>query len=200
MPRNPRVEIVGATYHVTSRGVDRCRIFKDDLDREEFVRRLGRSVARANWTVLGYCLMGNHYHLFIRLQELTLSRGIQSLNGGYAQAFNRRHGRGGHLFQGRYDAELVESDGHLFELFRYGALNPCRADLCKVPEAWPWSSYGSAIGLYPSDPIVSEGELLSLFARDRTVARSRLRAYVEERDLRNRRGQTRVRPGSDPSG
>jgi hypothetical protein len=116
------------------------------------------------------------------------------LNGGYAQAFNRRHGRIGRLFQDRFHSVLVEGDGHLFELLRYGALNPCRAGLCDVPEAWPWSSYGSAIGLYPVDPILDEEALLSLFAADRGVARSRLRTYVEDVDLRSRRGQTRVRP------
>jgi putative transposase len=194
VPRHPRIELVGATYHVTGRGVDRCRIFKDDIDREEFIRRLGISVTRFDWSVLGYCLMGSHYHLFVCLREPTLSRGIQVLNGGYAQAFNRRHGRIGHLFQGRFHAVLAEGDGHLFELLRYGALNPCRAGLCEVPEAWPWSSYGSAIGLVPADPILDEEALLRLFADDRSAARSRFRAYVEDADLRTRRGQTRVRP------
>jgi putative transposase len=83
-----------------------------------------------------YCQMANHFHLLIRLTDPNLSRGMQWLNGLYAQVFNGRHGLCGHLFQGRFHAALVEDDGHLLELARYIVLNPVRAGLCDHPLEW----------------------------------------------------------------
>src|SRR5690606_22855197 len=95
----------------------------------------------------GYCLMDNHYHLIIETLEGNLSKGMRQLNGVYTQASNRRHGRSGHLFQGRYKAILVDKDRYLLELSRYVVLNPLRAKgLIDRLEDWPWSSYLAMVG------------------------------------------------------
>ena len=87
-----------------------------------------------NWRVYTFVLMGNHYHLMLETPEPTLSRGMRQLNGVYTLGFNRRHGRVGHLFQGRFKAILVERESHLLELIRYVALNPVRAGLARSPQ------------------------------------------------------------------
>jgi putative transposase len=71
-------------------------------------------------------LMTNHYHLLVETPETNLSRGVRTLNGEYAQNFNRRHRRVGHLFQGRFKGIRVERESHLLELVRYIVLNPAR--------------------------------------------------------------------------
>ena len=73
--------------------------------------------------------MDNHYHLVVETPQANLSRGMRQLNGVYTQIFNRRHGRVGHLFQGRYKAVLVEKESYLLELARYVVLNPVKAGL-----------------------------------------------------------------------
>lgn len=147
MARPLRLEHAGAVWHVTSRGNALQDIFLDDGDREEFLRIVARSVDVFRWTVHGYVLMSNHYHLLLDTPEPNLSRGMRQLNGIYTQRFNRRHQRVGHVFQGRFKAILVEKNTHLLELARYLALNPVRAGMVKSASGWPWSSYRATVGL-----------------------------------------------------
>ena len=96
--------------------------------------------------VLAFCLMDNHYHLVLRTSQANLSRLMRHINGEFTQAFNRRHGLGGHVFQGRFNAILVDSDSYLMELCRYVELNPVRAGLVSSADDWPWSSYKPHVG------------------------------------------------------
>ena len=141
MSRQLRLQFAGAVYHVTSRGNAGQAIFADDADRTRFLDLLGREIEQHRWRCHAYCLMDNHYHLLVETPEANLSRGMGRLNMTYAQGFNRRHERNGHLFQGRFHAVVVEKDSHLLELCRYLVLNPVRAGLVDSPMAWPWSSY-----------------------------------------------------------
>jgi REP element-mobilizing transposase RayT len=99
MARAPRREQQDAWYHVTARGVDRRRIFQDAVDRRFFLTMLDEVRDRHGWSCLSYCLMENHYHLLIRTRDPTLAAGMQRLNGRYAQRFNWRHERSGHLLE-----------------------------------------------------------------------------------------------------
>ena len=183
-----RIELAGYAYHVNVNAVDGCKLFRDDEDREGFLILLARELNRSSWTCIAYSLMGTHYHVLIRLEEeLTLSSGFQRLNGMYAREFNRRHGRRGALLQRRFHDRIIESDHHLLEVSRYIAWNAPRASLAERPEDYPWCSYGAAIGAAPPDPLVNENELLTFFGTVEEEARSRLRAFVEERDPRRRR-------------
>ena len=106
MARPPRLLIPGGIYHVTARGNERGLLYRDPADNERFLDILAEVTRRQRWRVLAYCLMGNHYHLLIQTPEPNLAAGMRQLNGVYAQSFNRRHTRVGHLFEGRYDAKL----------------------------------------------------------------------------------------------
>jgi|CXWL01.1.fsa_nt_gi hypothetical protein len=72
-----------------------------------------------------YCLMDNRFHLVVETPDANLSRAMRQLNGVYTQAFNRRHGRVGHVLQGRFKAIVVDRDSYLLELCRYVVLNRC---------------------------------------------------------------------------
>jgi putative transposase len=193
----PRIELVGHAYHVNAKAVHGTKLFIDDADRMVFLDLLAEEVARSNWELLSYSLMSTHYHLLIRLRELTLSSGFQRLNSRYARAYNRRYGRRGALWQRRYFDSIVESDNHLYEAIRYIARNAPRVSACEQPEDWPWCNYGAAIGMYPPDPVVQERALLRLFGSSLKQARQRLRTFVEEADPRERRSQTLVWRTSD---
>ena len=107
-----RIEFSGAVYHVTARGNERKKIFRQVQDKEDFLEILALVMGRFGWLCHSYCLMDNHYHLLIETPKGNLSRGMMQLNGNYAQQFNRKYTRVGHLFQDRYKAILVEKVIH----------------------------------------------------------------------------------------
>ncbi len=131
---------------MTSRGDRRESIFEDDTDREALLIVLAQALDRFDVCVLAYCLMDNHYHFVIQTRKGNLSRLMRQLNGVYTQQYNRRHGKVGHLFQGRFKAILVDQDAYLLEVCRNVDLNPVRARLIRDPSKWPWSSYRAHTG------------------------------------------------------
>jgi REP element-mobilizing transposase RayT len=177
MGRNPRVAVAGL-HHVTAKGNNGRELFLDDLDREAFLAALARVVRRHMWTCHAFCLMTNHFHLLAETPDESLPSGMHRLNLGYAQSFNRRYGTTGHVFQGRYYSGHVTSDGHALLVVRYLAHNPVEAGLCRMPEDWPWSSYGATLGLRRAPACLTSTWVLGLFGDDRVVARRRLRAFV----------------------
>jgi REP element-mobilizing transposase RayT len=147
MGRPLRIEYPGATYHVTSRGDRKERIFRSSDDQRLFLDIVDQAMDRLDALVFAFCLMGNHYHVVLRTRQANLSRLMRHINGEYTRTFNRRHGLVGHVFQGRYHAVLVDSDAYLLSACRYVELNPVRAGLVESAQAWPWSSYRANAGL-----------------------------------------------------
>lgn len=138
---------------------------------------LGQAAARFEAEVLAYCLMGNHYHLVLHTKRANLSLLMRHLNGVYTQAYNRRHGLVGHLFQGRFKAILVDRETYLLTLCRYVELNPVRANLCKSAEEWPWSSYRAHVALVETpDWLDTDGLHAFLLGHDVSHAKDRTRA------------------------
>lgn len=134
---------------------------------------------RYRWRILAYCLMGNHYHLLTQTLDGRLAVGMRQLNGVYAQWFNRRHRRVGHLFQGRYLAKLVQADEHVLQSARYIVRNPVAAGLCACPSEWPWSSHRETLGLAPPS-FCDPAFLLAFYAPTRERARALYREHAEE--------------------
>ncbi len=140
MARPLRIEFPGALYHVIVRGNERKAVFRDDADREFYLRRVAHYREKFGFGLLAYCLMTNHVHLAIEAGREPLSRIMAGLQSSYTQYFNRRHGRVGHLFQGRYKAFLVEKDPYALALLRYLHENPVKARIVTKPEEYVWSS------------------------------------------------------------
>lgn len=150
--------------HVYARGNEKKDIFRSDADRIDYVRRLGDVTTRQRWRCLAYCLMGNHVHLLVETVEPNLAAGMRRLHGGYAQEFNRRYDRVGHLFQGRYGAVKVDDEEQLATTVAYIATNPVAAGLVERPERWPWSSHRATVGDEPSPPWLAVGALFGTLA------------------------------------
>ena len=109
MGRPRRSLVAGAYYHVVARGNNRAPIVLDGEDRIVFFHLLRRVERRYGWRLHARCLMGNHYHLVVETPAANLDAGMRDLNGGYARAFNEKHGRKDHLFGRRYWAKPIES-------------------------------------------------------------------------------------------
>jgi putative transposase len=178
MARPLRIEYPGALYHVTSRGNARQRIFQGDRDRILFLDTLKKVAERYHWLCHAYCLMDNHYHLVIETLEGNLAKGMRQLNGVYTQAYNRRHARSGHIFQGRYKAILVERESHLLEVCRYVVLNPVRAKVVKEPGRWKWSSYRGTAGRESPHGCLTSDWVLSQFGTRLEKAQAQYREFV----------------------
>jgi len=144
MARALRPEAPGRTFHLTARAVFGRELFVDDSDRRDFMRLLARTTRRYGWQLMGWCLMGTHYHLLVRTPAANLGAGMRDLNGSYARRFNERHGRYGSVFAERYADRVIRSHEHLVNALQYLALNPVHAKLVDRPERWRWSSHGAA--------------------------------------------------------
>jgi len=140
MSRQLRIQFPGAIYHVTSRGNRRQPVVVDDVDRDAFFERVGKTVEKYGWQMFAVTFMTNHFHLFFRTPQTNLSRGMQFLLSGYAAKWNQRHSKTGHVFQGRFRGHLVEDETYFWSVSRYVHLNPVPV-LVERPEQWNWSSY-----------------------------------------------------------
>lgn len=129
-----------------ARGVDGREVFVDDQDRRDFLATALRLKAETSYSILAYCLMGNHFHFAIRVENIPLSRVMHRLLTTYVLGFNARHERAGHLFQARYKSFLCLDDAYLISLIRYIHMNPVRAGLTSCPGDWAWSSYREYAG------------------------------------------------------
>jgi len=180
MARSLRIDIPNGLYHVTSRGLERRAIVREHRDREHWTELLDRVADRRQWRVLAWALLDNHFHLFVRTPHADLSAGMHDLNSGYATAFNRRHGRVGPLFQGRFKGIVVESGRHEWELSRYVHLNPVRAGLAARPEDFPWSSCRHYFRSRGAPRWLAWEEVLCLHGRTVRTARRAYRAFLDE--------------------
>lgn len=179
MARPLRIEFPGAIYHVTSRGNAQASIFLDDIDRSTFLAVLGLTMRRFNVICHAYCLMTNHFHLLLETPDANLSKAMRQLNSVYTQAFNRRHGRVGHVLQGRFKSIVVDRDAYLLELCRYIVLNPVRAGMVKEPGKYPWSSFRATAGLGKKPDFLAVDWILEQFGADRAQARKEYRLFVK---------------------
>jgi REP element-mobilizing transposase RayT len=183
MGRPLRIEYPGALYHITARGNERKDIFFDNEDKATFLGIIEDYHDRFGILIHAFVLMDNHYHLILETPQGNLLKIMHGINAGYTGYFNRRHGRSGHLFQGRYKGILVEKESYLLQLSCYVHLNPMRARIVETPEHYAWSSYPSYIGKGKEYRWVEYSWVLTFFDRDKAQARRKYRQQVEEASL-----------------
>lgn len=196
MARPARLHVEGGVYHVILRGNGGQNIFFSIADRRFFYGLIAEGCRRFGYRVHGFCLMRNHVHLIVEVGTTPLSRPMQNLCFRYGRWFNRRQGRTGHVFQGRFRALLVEADRYLLELVRYVHLNPVRAALVEAAEDYPWSGQRAYLGL-ETLPWLTTDRVLSRFDRREASARGRYRAFVRGGSAAGRRDE--FHPGADDS-
>jgi REP element-mobilizing transposase RayT len=129
--------------------IENRNLFLDDDDRKEFLFRFEKKLKECDFQCYAWALMDNHYHLFIRINHLPLSKLMRGLNGGYAQYYNKKYKRRGYLFQNRFQSVLCQDQQYAIELVRYIHLNPLRAGKVKTLqelETWEWCGHGALIG------------------------------------------------------
>ena len=142
MPRRSRIRLPGLPLHTVQRGVNRTACFLSDGDRMHYLDLLGRAAAGEGCSVHAYVLMSNHVHMLVSPSEPSSpSRMMKRLGEVYVAHFNKRHGRTGTLWEGRFKSSVVDSALYLLQCYRYIELNPVRAGMVTRPRDHPWSSY-----------------------------------------------------------
>lgn len=140
MARLPRLVLPGFLYHITHKGNNREAVFLTDEDRLAYFDLMRYHSRLAGVDIFGFCLMTNHVHFIARPErEDSLAQWIRRAHAEYAQNFNRRRGRSGHLWQNRFYSCMLER-AHVINALRYVDLNPVRARLTETAVGWPWSS------------------------------------------------------------
>ena len=145
MPHTPRKKSETGFYHVVAKGDGGQIIFESDADRQRYVAELKRSASDFAINVHAYCLMSNHVHLLLEDKTDNLSSFMKQLCESYAMYYRKVTGRVGHVFQGRFWSEPVNSDEYFLAALRYIHANPEVAGMCQTPD-YPWSSYKSYLG------------------------------------------------------
>lgn len=155
MARLARLTVPGHPHHVIQRGNNRQPIFHDDTDRERLLQLIVEHAAQHKVALHAYVLMGNHFHLLLTPESAdAIPAMMQSVGRRYVQHFNRRHGRSGTLWEGRYKATLIQSERYLLACMAYLDLNPVRAGLVAHPADWSWSTYPHYAGLQANRRVV----------------------------------------------
>lgn len=167
MPRTSRSVIVGYPHHVTQRGNNKENIFIDKADYTHYLKWAEEYAVKYKLLILAYCLMPNHVHFAVVPSMLdALSKSLKICHMLYAQYFNRRNARVGHLWQGRFYSSTLE-ESHLYAVIRYIENNPVRAGLVAKAEDWQWSS---------------AREHLRIDERNRIVTLSSVREFIEVKE------------------
>jgi putative transposase len=182
MPRQARLDIAGALHHVMLRGINKSAIFEDDQDRALFLQRIEKNITAADARVYAWVLMTNHVHILFKSGKQGISQVMRKQLTWYAQYFNHRHKRSGHLFENRYKSVLCDEDNYLLALIRYIHLNPLRAGIVKTVEElnrYPWSGHSAVMGKREC-PWIDTDYVLAQFGNTKRKARNEYCRFVGE--------------------
>jgi putative transposase len=162
MPTRPRIDLAGY-HHIINRGVNRCDVFNTPTDKEMFLKIFNKMAYIHHVTLHDYCLMDNHYHLLIETQKENLATCMRIVNANYAQYFNKRYQRSGHLWQDRYKSKYITSEVYLYTLIRYIENNPVEAGICGRVGEYPFTLAGSLLNAKAYHPCSKASILIKEF-------------------------------------
>ena len=182
MPRQARLDVPGALHHIMVRGINKANIFDDEEDKARFLERLGQNVIEGKCSVYAWVLMDNHVHILFKSGKQGISTVMRKQLTWYAQYYNRRHKRTGHLFENRYKSILCDEDNYLLALVRYIHLNPLRANIVKTIEEldlYSFCGHRTIIGK-AKDPWTDADYVLLQFGRTRRKGRAEYLKFMRE--------------------
>lgn len=162
MPRKPQFWIPGAKYHIYNRGNRKSTLFYDDEDRMKYLKTVAETKEKYPFHLNTYCLMTNHIHFNLETIEVPPGKIMHAINVNYAKYFNKKYDLTGHVFENRYNYEIIDSVEYELDVSKYIHLNPLKAGMVQRMEDYPWSSYRAYI-LKEHNSLVTTDRLLSYF-------------------------------------
>jgi putative transposase len=180
MPRKSRIDTTGALHHIMVRGIERCNIYRNDSDRDNFLERLDNVLTETKTACYAWALIPNHFHLLLQTGSMPISTVMRRLLTGYALYYNRKHRRHGHLFHNRFKSILCQKDSYFLELVRYIHLNPIRAgivDSLEELDRYEYSGHSVIMGKKKAEWQDTQ-EVLAMFGEHVGPARRSYRSFV----------------------
>ncbi len=159
MPRKPRQFSGTQIYHVILRGIDKQIVFCDDEDRYVFLNQILITMKKYMYEVYAYCLMNNHVHLVLKIQDVFLSKAIQSLEIRYSKFYNEKYERSGHFFENRFKSKVVDNEKYFLDVCRYVHRNPEKARI-SLTGNYKWSSFHEYV---EEEKIINKRVLLNYY-------------------------------------
>lgn len=185
MPRSRRFIPVDSALHIMCRGNNRQKVFHNDSDKLCYWRMIKVLKEENRINILHYCIMENHIHLIIWLSTKSrLSKFMKQLNLSYFNYYKKQYDYCGHVWQGRYKSNIIETDGHLLHCGKYVELNPVRAGIVSLPEEYAFSSYRHYAFGQP-DALISDSPVFLGLADTFEKRREQYITFVVENDIIN---------------
>lgn len=181
MPRSPRKKSAIGIYHIIMRGINRQDIFMDDHDYNKFISTLLKYKKICEFDLYAYCLMTNHIHLLIKVQNEPIETIMRRLCGSFVKWYNKKYNRIGYLFQDRYKSEPIDNESYFLTVIRYIFQNPKKAGIIKgSPENYKWCNYND----YLSNSYNKDISLvLNLFSDNEELAVSRFINFITQDNI-----------------
>jgi len=162
MPRRKRNMAEPCCYHIAHRCQEWRYLLKFGTDRRNYLRRMLQMKHRYPVDVLTYMATCNHIHLLLWAKRAAdVSQALQFLQGSAAGDYNRRKGRQGAFWAGRYHPTLVETGSHLSRCLLYIDLNMVRAGRVGHPRDWWASGFRELSGNHRRNRIIDRPRLLN---------------------------------------
>ena len=164
MATRPRVSSPNSYYHVTLRGNRKEAIFREEMDYWILLKIIMDTIKhyKNQFYINCFCFMTNHIHLLLYIKEENISLIMNRINNMYTRYFNKKYDLNGHLFEGRFNSEIISNDSYLLEVSRYIHLNPVRANIVSRPEDYNFSSYKMYIG-HDKERFIKAEDILGYF-------------------------------------
>ena len=180
MARGARVKSRSGIYHIMLRGANRQEIFHDDEDCKRFLDIILRFKLKSKMGIYAWCLMSNHVHLLLKEGNEDLSITMKRIGVSFVWYYNEKYRTTGHLFQGRFKSENVETNRYLFTVIRYIHQNPVKAGMINQVDGWRWSS---CLGYYGKDSyprkLLDHDFIFKKLSTDITIAKEQFKDFNE---------------------
>lgn len=180
MPRVARQKSTESVFHIMCRSISEINLFKNNQDKMEYMKYIKKYQNIHKFSIYSYCLMDNHLHLIVSANGADISRIMHGVNFSYAQFFNRKYKRHGHLFQDRFKSKIIDSENYLITASAYIHNNPTDLKRYKTcPEKYKYSSLSVFLGLR-NDPyeLIDSSFIMEMFGSNPKEARERYYKFV----------------------
>jgi len=141
----------GCFYHIFNRTINKEPLFRNDENYKFFFSQWNKYFD-GFLSVFAYCLIHNHFHLFVRVQSKEsdninneLEERFKRFFSSYTLAYNRQYKRNGSLFQKRFKRIRVDDDSYFTKIIHYIHNNPIHHGITDSYKKWKYSSYNAIV-------------------------------------------------------
>jgi putative transposase len=161
----------GHIYHLTQRCHNREFLLRFAVHRNRYRETLRQAADEFDVSLLDYSVTSNHVHLLAFAEEDgQISELMKKAAGQSGQGYNRRKGRSGAFWEGRFHSTMVDSGRYLFECLIYIELNMVRCGVVEHPSGWEWCGYSELMGIRKRYRLLDVDRLLSLLGTEDAVS------------------------------